>query len=163
MRALAATAALFAAAASLAACSSSIDKVGGEAAPVTATATTPAITAPATTAPAATATGASPSKAPTSADTKKGACPVSNATLYAALKADKQMWERVADPTGLQDATCADGYATAMSIAGNVDPAGILFKYDTAKSAWKPLNLGSGGYCEGYVSASLAARLGNGC
>lgn len=165
MRAITVTAAALLATATLAACSDRVDTVSGQAAPVTAA---PATSAPApnhtaTTHAATTPPPAGSAKTTTGAPAPKKACPVTAATLYRALKADKSMWDRTATPTGLEKATCAEGYATAITIVKNVDPAGVLFKYDPATAAWKPLNLGSGGYCEGYVKQSLAQRLGNGC
>jgi hypothetical protein len=164
MRAITVTAAALLATAALAACSDRVDTVSGEAAPVTAAPAGSAAPAPTVTTPAATTPPAAGSaKTTTGAAAPKKACPVTAATLYRALKADKSMWDRTATPTGLEKATCAEGYATAITIVKNVDPAGVLFKYDPATAAWKPLNLGSGGYCEGYVKQSLAQRLGNGC
>ncbi|MFF5076770.1 hypothetical protein ACFY36_06945 [Actinoplanes sp. NPDC000266] len=150
------------------------EHVNGVAAPVTttsaaaaaATSTVPTSTAP-TSAPTVTATTAKPTAtAKTSAPPRDAnPCPVSAAVLYKALRADKDMSARTRPTVALKDETCYQGYATAITIVEgkNVQPAGLLFEYDTEARTWRPLNLGSGGYCEGYTSAAISKRLGNGC
>ncbi|MEV4351346.1 hypothetical protein AB0J83_43375 [Actinoplanes sp. NPDC049596] len=180
MRAITATVALALAGLTLAACDTP-EHVSTAAAPVaTASPVAPSISE--TTAPPASGTTASPtSESPTSASSTAASPPVATATrgstgpraadpcpvtakvLYRALRADKNMSERTAPATGLQSATCYQGFATAKTIVENVDPAGVLFKYDPDTRVWRPINLGSGGYCEGYTSAVIAQRLGNGC
>ncbi|XVV09308.1 hypothetical protein ACQP2X_31245 [Actinoplanes sp. CA-131856] len=185
MRALTATTVAIAAFAvtALAACDSP-EHVDGVAAPVTTTSpaaaaansTVPASAAP-TSSPTATATTTKPTATadaePTAtAKTSSTApprdanpCPVSAAVLYKALRADKDMSARTTPTVALKNETCYQGYATAITIVEgkNVQPAGVLFKYDTEARTWRPLNLGSGGYCEGYTSAAISKRLGNGC
>ncbi|GAA2645355.1 hypothetical protein [Paractinoplanes durhamensis] len=162
MRTFAVAAAVFLAAASLAACDSSVDTVDGQAAPVTAT-TTAAATTAATTAAATTTTPATATSSSAKPPAAKSPCPVTAAVLDKALKNDAAWTDRVPSDTHLTEVTCTGGWATGMSIVKDVDPAGILFKYNTATGAWKPVNMGSGGYCDGFTSVAVATKLGNGC
>ncbi|SNY48813.1 hypothetical protein [Paractinoplanes atraurantiacus] len=178
MRAFTAILALAATSLALAACDSP-EHVDGVAAPVTTTspAATASTSAVPTSSPTATATTVKPTAtvdAEPTATAKASAtapprdtnpCPVSAAVLYKALRADKDMSARTKPTVALKDETCYQGYATAITIVEgkNVQPAGVLFEYDTEARTWRPLNLGSGGYCEGYTSAAVSKRLGNGC
>lgn len=156
--------------AALTACAKQVDVVDGAAAPAIdpTSAAAPAATPTSAAAPATKLTSRTPdtakSSTPTDAGVTKtsGACPASAATLYKALRNDDDMYERTANPTGLKNPTCTGSYATATTVVqGDIDPAGVLFKYQNG--TWRPINLGSGGYCDGYTSAAVAERLGNGC
>ncbi|XVU22119.1 hypothetical protein ACQPZJ_33275 [Actinoplanes sp. CA-054009] len=170
MRALTATLALAATGLALAACTNP-EHVSGAAAPVTtataAAAATPSATAstaaPATTDSSEPAATVAPASTTTASPRVTDPCPVTSAVLYKALKADKDMFGRTAKASGLKSPTCYQGYATAKTIVENLDSSGVLFRYDTETRAWRPLNLGSGGYCEGYAPAAIAKHLGNGC
>ncbi|MGA8112824.1 MAG: hypothetical protein WCA46_04080 [Actinocatenispora sp.] len=88
-------------------------------------------------------------------------CPVDAATLLAALK-ESDIYGRSGDPDDLKDVECYRGYAVAGAVRRDNDPEyqapGILFGYSEPDSAWRALNLGSLGYCDGYVPADVAAH-----
>jgi hypothetical protein len=89
------------------------------------------------------------------------ACPVNGGTLQAALKASSSdIYARAGKPATLINPVCYRQYATASTAPdGKSQPSTILFGFDSASRAWRPLNLGSSEFCTGLVPADVAAHL----
>lgn len=108
-------------------------------------------------------TGTGGSTHPTTSGSHRAAgdaCPASTDTLLAALRKDTDFNARAGKPTKLQDVACYDRYATTGASSGSTEMQGrILFGYDVDTKTWRPLNLGSGGYCEGHTSHEIASQL----
>ncbi|MGY0231955.1 hypothetical protein [Longispora urticae] len=109
---------------------------------------------------ATTATTATTSPAPQSGVTDIG-CPATPDVLLAALKAKgSDIYTRAASPAALHDVSCHEKFAVAATVPdGQHQPSRIVFGYDAASRSWRPLNLGSSGFCAGYVPDHLAANL----
>jgi hypothetical protein len=106
-----------------------------------------------------TATGSATPRAAASSAAAQ-ACPVSGATLLAALKeGSTDIYRRSGSPATLTDVACYHNYATGWTPIGASQSTGIVFGYDAAAGRWRPLNLGSGGFCEGYVARDIAEHL----
>jgi hypothetical protein len=116
-------------------------------------------TAAPTTAPADEASAPAPAADATSAASSTG-CPVTADTLLTALRNDTgDMYRRAGSPAALVEATCYEGYAVARTASdGRHDRVSVVFKYDTAATAWHPINLGSADFCAG-VPAAVAPHL----
>ncbi|MGA8112826.1 MAG: hypothetical protein WCA46_04090 [Actinocatenispora sp.] len=87
-------------------------------------------------------------------------CPVTAGTLLAALR-ESEIYRRLGEPDDLTDVECYRGYAVAVTVRGD-DPegqaTGIVFGYYEARSYWVALNLGSDGYCDGYVPPDISSH-----
>ena len=150
------------------ACSSPVAHVAGDAAPVTGPASPVATTAtPSPTVPTV-AASVQPSKVePAKTVTKKtNPCPVTSSTLYRVIKGT-DFGDRLGNPPGLKVQKCYQGYAVAEVVEppdSQQDINVVLFKYNAGTGRWEPLNFGSGGVCEGYVSADVESHIGGtGC
>lgn len=88
-----------------------------------------------------------PRSAPASSAT---GCPVTAATLYAALAGAYVAGETFGQPTRLTDVTCYGRYATAYPDP-RVGSLRILFGYTLPDGTWIPLNAGTTGLCDSYV------------
>ena len=147
------------------ACSSPVAHVAGDAAPVTGPASPVATTA--TPSPTV-AASVQPSKVePAKTVTKKtNPCPVTSSTLYRVIKGT-DFGDRLGNPPGLKVQKCYQGYAVAEVVEppdSQQDINVVLFKYNAGTGRWEPLNFGSGGVCEGYVSADVESHIGGtGC
>jgi hypothetical protein len=154
-RSILAAATLMAGSAALltAACSNGQAATGsGSPASPTSTPTAPSSAAPAISTPAAVPSSAGAVAA--------DGCPVSADTLLTALKRSSI---KVRVPASLIDIVCYQNYANAWTPLEEFSRAGIVFRYDVGTGTWSALNIGSGGYCEGYVPREIAAHLGAGC
>lgn len=128
--------------------------------PVATTASTAAkpvaTTAPTTAKPRAATepTAAKPAGTPTTG------CPVTGDTLLSVLRDDTGgMYERAGTPAALVEPACFEGYAVARTASdGRHDRVSIVFTYDVAATAWRPINLGSADFCTG-VPAVVAPHL----
>jgi hypothetical protein len=91
-------------------------------------------------------------------------CPVTVETLLSALrKSDTDVFDRAARPDGLRNPVCYRGYAAAGTVPdGKSQPSRIVFGLDAGTATWRPLNVGSADYCDGYVPSDIAAHL-DGC
>ncbi|AVT31846.1 hypothetical protein C6361_22915 [Plantactinospora sp. BC1] len=108
--------------------------------------------------PATPATTAAP--APTATPTD--GCPVDAATLFAALKANGELYGAVdTEISGLRDLACLRGYATGTTIVPpeRVDPAFVLFRYDRDSATWRALVAGTDAICTDLVPADVIPRL----
>ncbi|GAB3982644.1 hypothetical protein V1634_25805 [Plantactinospora veratri] len=108
--------------------------------------------------PAAPATTAAPTPTATATD----GCPVDAATLFAALKANGELYGAVdSQISGLRDLACQRGYATATTIVPPelVDPAFVLFRYDRDGATWRALVAGTDAICTDLVPADVIPRL----
>ncbi|MFC8531647.1 LppP/LprE family lipoprotein [Nocardia sp. NPDC057227] len=76
-------------------------------------------------------------------------CPVDTATLVTALQGT-DIEDRLATPIELEDARCANGWASARSGShgGTTQPARVLFQYSA--NAWRPVDVGSAIRCAEY-------------
>ncbi|WP_327004780.1 hypothetical protein OHA72_58785 [Dactylosporangium sp. NBC_01737] len=82
------------------------------------------------------------------------------AGLLAALKAAGDgAYRRYGSPATLDRVACYQGYATGWTPPGEGPGGGILFHYETATGTWRPPNVGSGGFCEGYAAREIADHL----
>ncbi|GAA4251639.1 hypothetical protein GCM10022255_045050 [Dactylosporangium darangshiense] len=87
-------------------------------------------------------------------------CPVTVATLLSALRDSPDFYHGEARPAALRDVACASGYATAGTVYDEApQPSQIVFGFDAANSHWRPLNVGSGDICEGFVPSDVARKL----
>jgi hypothetical protein len=111
----------------------------------------------------ATTPGGTPATRPTGAVGVGGSgpCPVDAITLYAALRSgDQSYYDRAANPAALANPVCVDGFAVAKTVPAPERQATlILFVFDRAAAAWRPLNLGSADLCDSQVPSDVAARL----
>ncbi|MEV6525095.1 hypothetical protein AB0M43_24375 [Longispora sp. NPDC051575] len=100
-----------------------------------------------------------PTTAPPGAPTT--GCPATAETLLAALRAPgSDVDTRAAHPAALHQVSCHERFAVASTVPdGQHQPSRIVFGYDAASTTWRPLNLGSSGFCAGYVPDHLAANL----
>ncbi|MEQ4302042.1 hypothetical protein ABNF97_11735 [Plantactinospora sp. B6F1] len=118
----------------------------------------PAGTAGASPAGTATTAAATPSPTPASTD----GCPVDAATLFAALKANREIYSAL-DPkiSGLRDLACYRGYATATTIVPPelVDPAFVAFEYERDSATWTALTAGTDAICTDLVPTNVIPRL----
>jgi hypothetical protein len=90
------------------------------------------------------------------------ACPVTVATLEAALKASKDTtFSSIAGKATLDRLECYQTFAVLRSTLkqANAQPSWLVFGYDPATRAWKPLNGGSAGPCKGHVPDDVAKHL----
>ncbi|GAA0924967.1 hypothetical protein [Virgisporangium aurantiacum] len=157
---------IIAAGAALAACDPAPTTTSGPTAPPT---TTPPTTATTAASPANTATDTPPptstrTPTPGNADAPD-ACPVSAQTLLGVLKGT-DIAHRGGDPTALEGVSCYKNYAYARDAdkTQTHERAYFLFGYVRPGNRWIPLNLGTGGVCEGYVlDKAVRDRLGEGC
>ena len=136
--------------------------LAGCAGPISSNATgTPSNAVPVTTAASSEAarSTATAQASPSGKASAASACPVSEEALFAALKADVAFYQRAGKPTALYHVTCYDNYATVgAEIDGRKLQGAIFFGYDPATMTWRPLNMGSAGYCKGYVSPEIASH-----
>jgi hypothetical protein len=104
-----------------------------------------------------------PAKPPAAASTN-AACTVSTDTLTSALKASSdQRFSAIATYALLTEPECYQGFASARAEPKQAGQASrVLFGYDTATKAWRPLNVGSAGYCEGFAPDAVAVHF-TGC
>ncbi|GIG92419.1 hypothetical protein [Plantactinospora endophytica] len=89
-------------------------------------------------------------------------CPVDAATLYTALKANRELTNALsAEMTGVRDPACHRGYATGTTIVplDKADPALVAFKYDRDSATWTALMAGTDGVCEDVVPADIIPKL----
>jgi hypothetical protein len=107
-----------------------------------------------------------PSSTPSSAsasssssnDREATGCPVSAATLLAALPS-AYLGTDVGHPTGLSEVTCYKRYATALPVPP-VGSVRILFGYTLPERTWIALNAGPAGMCDRYVlDGAISSRL----
>ncbi|MEV6931693.1 hypothetical protein AB0M46_45380 [Dactylosporangium sp. NPDC051485] len=111
------------------------------------------------------AAGAKPAARPSGAGspaTRPAAdpCPVSAAALLSALHDSPDFYQRAAKPAALQDVACASGYAIAgTAYDGQHQTTQIVFNFDPTGARWRPLNLGSADFCEGFVPNDIAPKL----
>jgi hypothetical protein len=136
----------------------------------------PTATSGSRTPPTTTTTSASPADTPTTSPTATrtsttgvadtpDACPVSAQTLLGVLKGT-DIGHRGGDPSTLEDVSCYKNYAFAYDAdkTQNRQHSYFLFGYVRPGNQWIPLNLGSGGVCEGFVlDKAVRDRLGEGC
>ncbi|MFY1693365.1 hypothetical protein [Plantactinospora sp. WMMB782] len=121
-------------------------------------------TGTASTPPAAPTTAAAPTTSPAPSPTPalRDGCPVDAAPLFAALKANRELFDAVnAEISGVRDPACYRGYATATTIVprGLVDPAFVLYEYDRDSATWKAINAGTHAICTDLVPRKLMFRL----
>jgi hypothetical protein len=107
----------------------------------------------------ATATARSAADASSSPTATPG-CPVAAQTLLTALRADNTgLFSRAGKPAALDPPTCYRGYSVARTTPdGQHQPARVLFQFDAATLHWRPIDVGSGGFCTG-VPADVVAHL----
>lgn len=91
----------------------------------------------------------------------EGPCPVDAATLYKALRSgDQSYYIRAASPAALATPVCVEGFAVAETVpAPERQAALILFVFDRAAAAWRPINLGNADLCDSQVPSDVAAQL----
>lgn len=106
-----------------------------------------------------------PSSTPSSAsasasnDREPTGCPVSAATLLAALPNAYLGGTDVGHLTGLSEVTCYKRYATALPVPP-VGSVRILFGYALPERTWIALNAGPAGMCDRYVlDGAVSSRL----
>jgi len=103
---------------------------------------------------------AAPSASPTGLN---GDC-ANGDQLYDVLVADKSAWEQLGRTTGLNNPTCAGGFALARAVDSTTggDPAVVLFQLVDGK--WKIMGGGTSNVCGGAVPADVAELFaGKGC
>ncbi|WP_026212203.1 hypothetical protein [Longispora albida] len=109
--------------------------------------------------------GVQGSKAPVAAATHDGGCPVLKDVLLGALQGT-EAGGRLAQPIELSEVDCAEGYAMAWTTSKNntVQPAGVLFAYNTATKRWEPKDTGTAIDCTAKhkVPAAIAQEF-RGC
>ncbi|MFD0581827.1 hypothetical protein [Dactylosporangium darangshiense] len=114
-------------------------------------------------APASSAPAAAPSSAaPSAKSSAAGGCPATVATLEKAFKANPKVAAAIVLGKGLKDVSCYEGWATAVAQPTNLEPATVLFKYDSAKKAWAAVSGGTDGVCRDTVPEDVATHL-KGC
>jgi hypothetical protein len=84
--------------------------------------------------------------------------------LLAALKKDSDLSSRSVGADGVLDQVdCYKGFATAkVFVKGEPRDGRVLFGYDESTGTWRPLNIGSANFCEGYVPSDIAKHF-EGC
>ncbi|MEV6520645.1 hypothetical protein AB0M43_01720 [Longispora sp. NPDC051575] len=130
-------------------------------APTASVAGLPATTAGSAPTATATATATVPNPQSTVPAASGTGCPVTADALMTALKAKgSDIYTRAASPAALHKVSCHEKFAVAATVPdGEHQPSRIAFGYDSASTTWRPLNLGSSGFCAGYVPDHLAANL----
>ncbi|WP_329108897.1 hypothetical protein OG792_09650 [Micromonospora sp. NBC_01699] len=121
----------------------------------------PAVSA---TPPAATTPPADPS--PAAAPAADDGCPPDVNLMFERLKEAKAIVDEINPSlTGIQEPTCADGWAVARTVVKDGDEALVLFKHDPATGRWNPVAAGTDGVCDGTqkVPAAVQTKLGPGC
>ncbi|HTJ36579.1 MAG TPA: hypothetical protein VL738_25445 [Dactylosporangium sp.] len=118
--------------------------------------------APASSAPAAPSTAPSSVAPSAKSSAAGGGCPVTVATLEKAFKANPKVAAAIVLGKGLKDVSCYEGWATAVAQPTNLEPATVLFKYDSAKKAWAAVSGGTDGVCRDTVPEDVATHL-KGC
>jgi hypothetical protein len=151
----------------LAGCSGNVERVGGSAAPAVApspsatTATTPAAATPSTAGSTTTATSAPTTRPASPTRTAKAACPVTNAELQKALKANPD--DGVFPDSTFTKIVCYRGYAaTTVPERSNSDESYVVWKH--ASGTWTVISSGTADICPGVpadvVKHFRAARYG---
>ncbi|MBF9128270.1 hypothetical protein I0C86_04560 [Plantactinospora sp. S1510] len=113
----------------------------------------------------AAATSAAPPITPSATPVSTDGCPVDPTTLFAALQANRKLSSALdARISGVRDAACHRGYATAVSVVPPelADPAFIAFRYDRGSGTWKAIAAGTDGICGELVPADIIPEL-SGC
>jgi hypothetical protein len=93
------------------------------------------------------ATGAAtpPSSAPAT-PAKSAGCPVSAATLLAALRA-WPLYSSLEPTNQLTNVQCYQGYAMARTTVVHTDSAHVVFQYNSGSNTWEVLDAGTEGFC----------------
>ena len=127
------------------------DDVAGDASPSMATSDTP------TTA---------PSTAPTTgAAAVTDGCPPDVNLMYERLKENRAMVGSMPPSlSGLEEPTCAEGWAVSRTVVKDADSALVLFKHEPDTGRWVPVAFGTDGVCDqSDVPETIQAKLGPGC
>jgi hypothetical protein len=70
------------------------------------------------------------------------------------------IYDRAGRPAHLRGAACYGGFAVAGTVPdGKSQPSRLVFAFDAATNTWRPLNVGSGGICDGFVPDAAAKHL----
>jgi uncharacterized membrane protein len=72
------------------------------------------------------------------------------------------MYDKAGSPSALEAPVCVPGFAAAKDAdtASGGEPGYVLFRQNVATNTWKPVSVGTSGYCKGFVKpASLASNL----
>jgi hypothetical protein len=72
------------------------------------------------------------------------------------------MYDKAGSPSALEAPACVTGFAVAKDVdnPSGGEPGYVLFRYNATKQTWTPVNVGTSGFCKGYVTpASLASSL----
>ena len=101
-----------------------------------------------------------PTGSPTPTAVAQGTCPVTAATLMAALRANAKLHSALASPNEVKNPHCASGYAVATTVPiVQVEPALVVYAFDAKVGTWRAVNGGTDGVCEGTVPAAIAKQL----
>lgn len=108
------------------------------------------------------ATTATPAGTPTTSSTRSDGCPVDADTLFAALRAKRELADALHPGiTGVRDVACHRGYATATTVVppAEADPAFVLYRYRAADDSWTAITAGTDAICTDVVPRAIIPRL----
>ncbi|GAB2953014.1 hypothetical protein GCM10027280_46750 [Micromonospora polyrhachis] len=98
---------------------------------------------------------------PTATPSRQGdGCPVDEKTLYTALKANKELVDVIdRSLSGVRNAVCHRGYATAYTVVKDADSLAVAYRYDAGAGTWQALAAGSDAVCTDLVPTAIIPHL----
>lgn len=99
------------------------------------------------------------SGAPSTTQGEKPSCPVAAQTLIDAITGDAVATRSFAEPVGLRQITCDQGFATALTTAPGTQSMAVLLGFQGDSGAWRVLAYGSSLNCSELVPLALVNQI----